>query len=62
MQFLSITTVLVNLVLLQGVAAQSCAKNPTDCSNSPCSETYNNAAAICQEKVWLLLAYLEGVY
>ncbi|KAE9972254.1 hypothetical protein EG328_005125 [Venturia inaequalis] len=50
MQFLSITAVLVNLILLQGVAAQSCAKNPTDCSSSPCSDNYKNAGAICLEK------------
>ncbi|RDI84067.1 hypothetical protein Vi05172_g5922 [Venturia inaequalis] len=50
MQFLSITTVVVNLILLQGVAAQFCAKNPTDCRNSPCSDNYVDAGAICVKK------------
>ncbi|RDI84733.1 hypothetical protein Vi05172_g5392 [Venturia inaequalis] len=51
MQFLSITTVLFKLILLQGVAAQYCTKNPTNCDNKPCNTTkYSNADEICNAK------------
>ncbi|RDI79975.1 hypothetical protein Vi05172_g10003 [Venturia inaequalis] len=49
MQFLSITAVVLNLVLLQNVAAQKCNGifEPSPCQEIPCNTLFNKPLDVC---------------
>ncbi|KAE9990491.1 hypothetical protein EG327_001339 [Venturia inaequalis] len=51
MKFLSITAVLLNLVLVQDVAAVICDGRPARCHETPCNALFSDPLAVCNAKV-----------
>ncbi|KAE9988014.1 hypothetical protein EG328_000958 [Venturia inaequalis] len=53
MQFLSITAVLLNLVLIQDVSAAICTTGrPAQCQEVPCKTLTNEPGFVCSNEVW----------
>ncbi|KAE9988015.1 hypothetical protein EG328_000959 [Venturia inaequalis] len=57
MQFLSLTAVLVNLILIQDATAAHCRGTkgrPFPCQEVPCNTLVNRPLAVCGNEVWSL--------